>query len=677
MKPRGNLGVGALAVTAVAFAVYAATAARTITWWDGSQYPLAAVTLGIAAPPGSLLLTLMGWLVSKIPLIHPVAFRLNLFAALLGATLAGLITWLGARLATPDERQPGWAEVGGGALAGLTFAFGVTPWTYATQFTPYVLSELWTALILIAALAWWWRPARSTGYARLFVLFLLLGLDVSVHRTNLLLLPAALFWVAIRRPASGSRAKEAGAAASGLVLGLAFHLLLIPMAARQPAYMSEDPSDLQAWWSYVSLEMKGGGFLFNIFPRTADFFRVQVADYVAFLSRHLGVLFFLPAALAVVGWVAMRRAHPRRALGLLGFFLCAGPGAILYFNLPHGYFRPIDRHYLPSLVILLPWMAVGAAVALRGAARTRGGLVFASGLALGLGLVPLLSWGANRAACDLSKNRFAETLGRDLLEPLPERAILLTNGDNDSFPAWYLQQAEGVRKDVLVLNLPLANTGYYTAQIRGLDPDLARLLERERERGVLAVWTVKDTTVATVVEPRAGLGLPPGVLPPDSVDFRLSGDLLGQDRVALDVFRLTRWRRPVFLACTVQHDNVPWLWPYARLDGLAFRIVPSTDSSAWDVEHCRTQLFDHVSYEGLADRGVPVDVSSSLLFRNYQAALLQLATAEARLGHAEHARAALDLIERRLPPDRWGPGKAEFAAMRADVESTIVRRAVP
>src|SRR5262245_61407403 len=138
------------AAATLAFAVYAATAARTITWWDGSQYPLAAVTLGIVGSPGSLLLTLLGWVVSLVPVVQPVAFRLNLFAALLAATLVGVVSWLGARLATPEGREPGAVEHFAGAFAGLTFGFGVTPWTFATQFTPYVLSELWTALILLA-----------------------------------------------------------------------------------------------------------------------------------------------------------------------------------------------------------------------------------------------------------------------------------------------------------------------------------------------------------------------------------------------------------------------------------------------------------------------------------------------------------------------------------------------
>src|SRR5205809_6968628 len=210
------------AAAMLAFAVYARTAARTITWWDGSSYPLAAVTLGIPGAPGSLLLTLFGWVVTRIPTIHPVAFRLNLFAALLAATLVGLMSWLGVRLATAEGREPGIGERLAGAFAGLLFGFAVTHWTYATQFTPYVLSELWTALILVAALAWWRRPPSSSGSGRLFVLFLLFGLDLSVHRTNALLLPAALLWIALRRPSSRYWVGDLTVGTSWYSLGLSF-----------------------------------------------------------------------------------------------------------------------------------------------------------------------------------------------------------------------------------------------------------------------------------------------------------------------------------------------------------------------------------------------------------------------------------------------------------------------
>lgn len=671
-SPAAALRAVPVAAAALAFVAYATTAARTITWWDGSQYPLAAVTLGITGAPGSLLLTLLGWVVAQIPLVQPVAFRLNLFAGLLAASLVGVVTWLGARLATPEGREPGASEQFGGAVAGLTLAFGVTLWTHAVQFTPYVLSALWTALIVVAALAWWRRPERSSGHARLFLLFLLFGLDVSVHRTNLLLLPAALAWIALRSPASGSRMREAGAAAAGLALGLAFHLLLIPLAARRPAFMAENPGTLADWWAYVSLEMKGGGFLVNIFPRSASFVSHQLADYVTFLARNLSSMFYLPAGLAALGWALILRHHPRRAAGLMGFFLCAGLGAVVYFNLPRNYMRPIDRHYLPSLVILAPWIAVGASALLRWAGRARGGPVLVGGLALVLALPPVMSWRANRALCDHSRQRFAETFARDLLEPLPPRAILLTNGDNDSFPLWYMQQAEGVRSDVTVLNLPLANSGAWIAELRRRDPDLAHLLEGEPERGVLGVRQVSDTTVTTLVEPRTGLGLPAGVPPPDSVVFQIHGMMFGQDRAVLEIMRLTRWTRSVHIACTVAPEYVPWLRPFARYDGLALRVIPSDDPAVWDVDHFRTQMLERVSYAGIADTTVRMDVFSRAMCTNYAAMLYQLASAQLEHGQPREALATMRFLDQRTPPARFGESDP-FVEFRVRVEAEVAR----
>jgi len=659
------------ACAAIAFVVYSGTAARTITWWDGSSYPLAAVTLGIPGAPGSLVLTLLGWLVSKIPVVHPVAFRLNLFAALVSATLAGLVTWLGARLATPEDREPAAAEWFAGAFAGLAFAFGVTPWTYAVQFTPYGLSALWTALILIAALWWWRRPAESGGRSRLFVLFLLLGLDLSVHRTNLLLVPAGVLWIAIRSPAGRHRLRDGAAIVAGLVVGVAFHLLLIPLAARDPSYLIEDPSTWAAWWSYVTIGQKGGGFLFHVFPRTASFFSVQVADYVAFLGRNLSPLLFLPALTAALGWLLVLRHHPRRALGLMAFFLCAGPGAVVYFNLPQHYMRPIDRHYLPSLVILAPWMAVGASALLHWAGRVRARTVLVPGMAVILALAPLAEWRRNHRPCDLSRIRFAETFARDLLEPLPARTILLTNGDNDSIPLWYLQQVEHVRPDVIVVNLPLANTGPFVTRLRRSDPDLAHLLEGEPMTEVLLPVQGSNVPFATVVEPRAGLGLPGGVQPPDSVRFRPSGLLYGEDRVVLGILRLTHWKRPVEVACTVSPDRLQWLWPFARLDGLAYRIIPSDDPAVHDLDHWRRQLIEGLSYAGVADTTVVLDRDSRMMCSNYLGALVQLATAQLKARRPDDAMAMLQFIDRHTPPARLMGDDRLLVGLRAQVKAAV------
>jgi hypothetical protein len=658
----------------IAFASYAVTAARTITWWEGSSYPLAACTLGITTPPGSLLLTLIGWAASRVPLVHPVAFRLNLAAALLAAATVALVTWLSIRLATPEGRQPGGAEVAGGAVAGLAFAFSVSVWTHAVQFKPYILSAGFTALILAAALAWWRRAAEEDAPWRLFVLFLLLGLDFSVHRTNALLAPAALAWITLRRPRAWLRPGTWGAIGAGLALGLGFHLLLIPLSLRDPALDLGEPRDLARFWSYVSLQQYGGGFLFRILPRKADLLQVQLADYWQFLrwnvlpSAPWLPLTFLPCALLLLGWIVALGTATRRSLGLLVFYLCASLGAVIYFNLPAHYFRGMDRHYLPSLVILAPLPAVGAATLLRVAARAPRGLrhVLIAVLGALFVLVPLDSWRANHRACDLSRVRFAETCARDVLEPLPPQALLLTNGDNDTFPLWYLQQVEGVRTDVTVVNLPLTNRDSYVAQLRRRDPQLAELLQG---RVLPGPASVREMRVALPLDAAARAMLPPTISPPDSLLIRLSGLLLGQDFVVLDLLRLAGWRRPLYVACTVSQENLAWLRPYLWLDGLAFRFVPSADPAVRDIEHLRRQLLEKMRYAGVADTTIAMDPTSRAMCGNYLFAFVHLAQAQLEDGDAKKCLATLDFAEARVPPARLGMAPDILVALRARAES--------
>jgi tetratricopeptide (TPR) repeat protein len=49
-------------------------------------------------------------------------------------------------------------------------------------------------------------------------------------------------------------------------------------------------------------------------------------------------------------------------------------------------------------------------------------------------------------------------------------AIIFTNGDNDTYPMWYLQLVEGYRKDITVVNLNLLNVPWYIKQIRNSYP---------------------------------------------------------------------------------------------------------------------------------------------------------------------------------------------------------------
>jgi len=80
-----------------------------------------------------------------------------------------------------------------------------------------------------------------------------------------------------------------------------------------------------------------------------------------------------------------------------------------------------------------------------------------------LALIPL--WGNH-----LTASRKGETLARDfaydLLQSVEPYGVLVTAGDNDTFPLWYAQEVEHVRQDVTVVNLSLANTDWYIRQLQ-------------------------------------------------------------------------------------------------------------------------------------------------------------------------------------------------------------------
>jgi hypothetical protein len=648
-----------LMTSLLAFLAYALTACRTISWWEGSSYALAASTLGITGPPGSLLLTLIGWVAYHVPLVDPVAFRLNLVNSLIAAAAAAVVTRLSIGLSTPPGQRPAAADLFAGCVAGLAFAFSLSVWGQAVRFVPYVLSAAFAALILAVATAWWRRGAREEAAGAIFLIFLLLGLDFSVHRTNVLLLPAILAWLTLRRPGGWLKPARWGALIGGLALGLAFHLLLIPIARRHPWFDIGEPRDLARFWDYVSLKMMGGGFLVRLWPRSADFVTVQLADYGAFLEANLAPAggwppaSLLAAALILLGWVACFRSDSRRALGLLVFYLCASLGAVVYFNMPAHYFRAMDRHYVPSLALLAPMLGVGASWLLRRAAAAPGGLgrALAPVAAILLVLVPANALRANYRTCDLSRVRLTEAYARNALQTLPLNALLLTNGDNDTFPLWFLQRVEGVRPDVTVINLSLTNTGWFPAQLRRKDPSLAGLLDGREPPDPRMV---QDSTVHIELPDRRG-----------GFDARLQGLVLGQDFVALDLLRRVGGKRPLCVACTVPPQVLAWLWPHLRPDGLAYRFALGTEPPD-GTAGLRRKLLGRMDYTGVADSSIVLDEASRQICGNYVAVLGQLAYAQFQAGDGAGCLETLGFIDARVPPARLGADSKALGELRTD-----------
>jgi hypothetical protein len=672
----------------VAFAVFARTAYPTITWWDSSQYSLAAATLGVTGPPGSLLLTLLGWSVTRLPTGLAPAHALNLLAGALAATAVALVLLAalrllrrpGGRAGAGADRLPGTA-LAGAAVGALAFAFSATLWQYAVQFTPYVLTGVVTALILWTLLRWWEGADGGGAWRWLLLLGLLFGLDYSVHRTNALLIPGAVAWILVRRPRTIRSARAWIGGVAGLLAGMTLQLLLIPIASAHPTLNMGDPSSWARFYDYESLAQLGGGWLVQFFPRHAALWSVQAMDLVrAFGANFLwvrgpwGVLGWAPALLGAVGWLALWRRERRLALAFAALLVLLATLTVAYFNIPANFFRPFDRHYLPVFTTWAVLVCLGAAATASALAepdrpgRRRAVRWAAAALLL---LVPLGQLRRNWRETDGATRWFTEDFAVDLLRGLPRNAILFTSGDNDTFPLWYEQAVGGIRPDVQVVNIPLTSAHWYLDEIARHDPTFPTPPAADS----LDARTWKDTTVVIPVSGTPErFGLPEGLPLPSSIRVDVppttSGTyILRMDLVLLGILEENRWRRPFCVSTTVGRPALPGLVPYARLDGLFWRVVPRTDPPA-DLRELRANLLETHTYRGYADPGVPLEEPSRIIGLHYYAPFVALLQAEAAAGDGDGCRRSRETLLRALPPSRLRP---DTSVVRA-IDSACVRR---
>ena len=677
-------------VLGISAAVFWRTAYPTITWWDSSSYSLAAGTLGIASAPGSLLLTFLGWLVVRLPFGSSPAYRLNLFAGVLAAVATALVYVVSLRLAgaagrTANDTGFRRASIVGAALGALSVAFSATLWDYAIKFTPYVLSAVFTGLILWTMVRWWEEAELEDSWRWLALLAFLFGLDFSVHRTNALLLPGALVWILLRHPRTLTRRRVLLGGAGGLFAGLSFQLLTIPVAANTKSQHNFfDPSNWSRFWDYVSLKSLGGGFLLNLLPRKAAVWSVQVADVRHFLGANFfhwtgptSVLGVLPGLAAILGLVVLWRSNRRLGIAYALVLSLQAATTVLYFNIPADYFRSFDRHYLPMGVTIGVLVAFGlstatvwVADAMRARRRT-----LAAFAAAAVMLVPATQVWSNWAANDASRRYFARDYAANVLSGLPLNTILITVGDNDTFPLMYLQDVEGVRRDVRIINLSVASMAGHADYLRRLEPAFPLSLTAS-ERAAMGARKWPDTSlVVPVMGTAEQLGLAPGTPVPRSITMKVWPDygpnMLIADITLLDIVRTNQWKRPLAFAITAA-GAMDWLEPYRRLDGLFWRIMPVRNPPL-DLKVLRANLLDHSQYRGYADPSVRIDHEDRTMGYQYYSAFKELLDAEQARGGLDQCRADAIKILALLPLKRMGfPPYGQEGA-----ESDCVKRLSP
>ncbi|MFQ5571633.1 MAG: DUF2723 domain-containing protein, partial [Rhodothermales bacterium] len=365
----------------------------------------------------------------------------------------------------------------------------------------------------------------------------------------------------------------------------------------------------QVGWMYVRY------FLWNFAGKESDIQDSRWLTGIPFLDGepdHLlqtpseqasrNVYYMLPLLLGLLGGLFHFYRDWRRAFSVLVLFFVTGIGIILYLNQTPMQPRERDYSYVASFFAFSLWVGIGATglmqlvwEAIQEKAETlQHSVLVALGVLLFLA-VPGWMVLENYDDHDRSGRYVAPEYAYNMLMSLEQDAIVFTNGDNDTFPLWYLQEVEGVRRDVRVVNLSLLNTPWYVRQLkdqfsRDSAPLPISIPESDIDRLSIVQWEPGD--VLLPVDTDRLIESSEVYIAQEDIDqiespmrWTLRGRpfgpnfsvLYGADVMALDILRTNAeqgWKRPIYFAVTVSPDGQLDLQNYFQLEGQAFRVVP-------------------------------------------------------------------------------------------------------
>ena len=496
------------------FALYIITLSPETAMWDTSEYIAAAYTLGIPHPPGNPMFVLLGRVFTLLPIAPSIAARVNILAALSSAVAAGMWFLVTERVLVGwfNER---WQRVMGGALAALIGSTAFTVWAQSVvNEKVYTVSLCGLAIASWLIVRWCDEPDGSKADKTLVLIAYIIGLGYGIHMAGLLVAPAVGLAILIRRPKTIFRWKLLLACTGALVLGGSPFATQPIRAAHFPAVNEGEPTACRTELHLSCTVSKGtyDAFMYNFnrgqygkpelterqAPLTAQmgmwwlYFKWQwVRDAHSQMPGIQGMLASVFLVLGLIGgWVHWRR-DPRSFAFFGPLMLTLTVLLIYYLNFKYGAsqdpeladsvpreVRDRDYFFLWSFSAWSVWAALGLTYLWESIGAvlghetqkignemvelpTRRSWMLTSPILL-LSIVPLFAnWQSASRAGQTDTADFAI----DILNSVEPYGVLVTVGDNDTFPLWYAQEVLGVRKDVIVANTSLMNTDWYMRQM--------------------------------------------------------------------------------------------------------------------------------------------------------------------------------------------------------------------
>lgn len=339
-------------------------------------------------------------------------------------------------------------------------------------------------------------------------------------------------------------------------------------------------------------------------------------------SKAHNVYFMLPLLLGLIGLFFQINNRPKDSLVVTLLFIMTGIAIVVYLNQYAPQPRERDYAYAASFYAFAIWIGLGVlslSALINKYLKIKQAGFIATVICLAVpGIMAAQNWDDHNR----SGRYTARDIARNYLESCEKDAILFTMADNDTFPLWYVQEVEGIRTDVRVVNLSLLNSDWYVGQMKrkvyDSDPlpisleydqfksgtfDVIYIAPDERIQGAISLSELFDvmrkqpealrleSTVGPVdVIPASEFAIPVdsalvmnnGTVRPEEADSILSvlqwsikdRAITKSQIIVLDILAHNNWKRPVYFSATASPESYLGLDPYLRNEGFALRLVP-------------------------------------------------------------------------------------------------------
>ena len=340
-------------------------------------------------------------------------------------------------------------------------------------------------------------------------------------------------------------------------------------------------------------------------------------------NKARNIYYGIPFILALIGFIFHAKRDKKSFYVLLVLFLFTGLALKIYLN--ERPFEPRERDYalVGSFYVFAMWIAFGIYAIFDWIKQ-----YLAPKIAVPLVLVvcllasPVIMAKENWDDHDRSGKYTALAMAKAYLDSCEPNAILFTIGDNDTFPLWYMQEIEGYRTDIRIVNTSLFMTDWYIDQMKMKTHESAPIpssFNREQYKGSRRDYSlyVERTENPLLLDEmlkfialddeRAKITMDSGnkvnyfpskkvILPIDKntiiknkvvspkfydsivpqIEFTIKDRALYKNRLMmLDIVNENNWKRPIyFTGGSNGEDDYIWMKDYLQLDGMCFKLVP-------------------------------------------------------------------------------------------------------